>query len=468
MKFPLCLLVTLFLLASVQAQQKPQVNSIVIRNVSVIDIKKGRILKKHSVLVEGNRISEVKRGGKFPGEAIIVDGTGKFLIPGLWDMHVHLFNNSSRTGTDNHEAYFPLFIANGITGVRDMWSDPEDIRRAHHWRQQIESGELIGPRVAVGSSIVDGIPVFVKNSLGVSNAEEARMAVRTLKNSGAGFIKVYWNLSPEAYYAIADESKKLGIDFAGHVPFSISATAASEAGQKSIEHLTGIAEGCSSKEEELRKEKQNRPVADELLKTYDEAKCIAMYKRFARNKTWQTPTTVLHRVRVFRDQPEISKDERLKYVYKSEQDIWNKLLENRNDAVSIETRKQRYRQMLENIGKMQNVGVPLLAGSDLGNPYVIAGFSLHDELEQMVSSGLTPAEALRTATINPAIYLNMTDSLGIIEKGKLADLVLLDANPLENISNTKKIAGVLVNGRYISREEIKAKLQDAEVRAREN
>ena len=176
----------------------------------------------------------------------------------------------------------------------------------------------------------------------------------------------------------------------------------------------------------------------------------------------------MHRVRVFRDQPEISKDERLRYVYKSEQDIWNKLLENRNDAVSIETRKQRYRQMLENIGKMQGVGVPLLAGSDLGNPYIIAGFSLHDELEQMVSSGLTPAEALRTATINPAIYLNMTDSLGIIEKGKLADLVLLDANPLENISNTKKIAGVLVNGRYISREEIKAILQDAEVRAREN
>ena len=463
------LLFTMLFSIPAVAQDLPGTKTIIIKNVSVIDMKDGKIKYNQTVIISGNKIDDIKKSNKsIPSNAQVIDGSDKFLIPGLWDMHVHIFNNSANTGTDNHENYFPLFIANGVTGVRDMWTDPDDIQVANKWKEETAAGKLIAPRIAVGSSIVDGVPVFVKNSLGVSTEEEARQAVRTLKNAGAGFIKVYWNLTPALFYAIADESKKLGIDFAGHVPFSMSAAAASDAGQKSIEHMTGVTEACSSKEEELRKEKQTRSVAEELLRTYDESKCVALFKRFAKNKTWHTPTTVLHRVRVFWDQPEISKNQNLKYSNKTEVEGWLKTLANRRDQVSAETRRQRFKQMLEAIGKMHKAGVPLLAGSDLGNPFIVSGFSLHDELEFFVHAGLTPFESLKTATTNAANYLNLSDSLGVIEKGKLADLVLLDANPLENISNTKKIAGVVTNGRYLSREDLQKMLSGVEDRAKKN
>ena len=253
---------------------------------------------------------------KVPTNAQIVDASGKFMIPGLWDMHVHLFNNSSRAGTNNKDSYFPLLIANGVTGVRDMWTDVDDLKLTREWQTEMAAGKMLAPRIAVGSSIVDGVPTFLPNMLGVATPEEARRAVRTLKDAGAGFIKVYWLLSPEVYLAIADESKKLQIPFAGHVPFSMSATHVSDAGQKSIEHLTGLLETCSSKEDELRKAKNLSPpeLTEELWRTQDEQKCQTLFARFAKNKTWQVPTAVLHRMLTFRGEESFRIDQRLKYI----------------------------------------------------------------------------------------------------------------------------------------------------------
>ena len=205
---------------------------LVIKEVSIVNVETGKISHNQFVTIQGNKIKSISHKKPVLQNVTFVDGRGKYLIPGLWDMHVHLFNNISRPGTDNHETYFPLMIANGVTGVRDMWTDPEDLKLARYWKQRFESGKLIAPRIAPGSSIVDGVPTFLPNMLGVANPEEARSAVRMLKHAGAGFIKVYWNLTPESHQAIAEESKKLQMDFAGHVPFSMSAAAVSRAGQK--------------------------------------------------------------------------------------------------------------------------------------------------------------------------------------------------------------------------------------------
>ena len=394
---------------------------------------------------------------------MVVDGRGKFLIPGLWDMHVHIFNNSHHAGTDNHDVYFPLFLANGVTGVRDLWTDSDDQKLVRLWQAEMASGKLLAPRVVPGSAIIDGVPTHLPNMLGVSTPDEARRAVREQKAAGATFIKVYWRLAPEVYTAIADESKKLGIPFAGHVPFAISAFDASDAGQKSIEHMTGLLEACSSKEEELRNAKDLTPpqLTEQLWQTHDESKCKDLFRRFAKNQTWQMPNAVLHRMLAFRREADFRKDWRLKYVSAAEAEQWS-APPPQPAAFTFETRKQRFGKLLQTIGLMHKMGVPILAGTDVGNPFMFAGFSLHDELELLVRSGLTPFQALQTATTNPAKYFGRESELGTIEIGKLADLVLLDADPLADIRNTTKINAVVSNGRVLSRQELDGLLSDVE------
>jgi imidazolonepropionase-like amidohydrolase len=215
-KILILLLIFTFCCGAVKAQEK---SAIVFRNATVIDMTGDQPKPNMTVIVRGNRIAKIGKNLRIPKNAEVFDASGKFMIPGLWDMHTHMFNNISRAGTNDSDVNFPLFVANGVTGVRDMFSDPEDIKLARQWNAEREAGTTFAPRVFVSSRIVDGVPTFLPNLMGVKNAEEARAAVRELKASGAGFIKVYWNLSPEAYFAIADESKKLGIVFAGHVPF---------------------------------------------------------------------------------------------------------------------------------------------------------------------------------------------------------------------------------------------------------
>ena len=437
---------------------------VVIEHVTVIDMKTATPRGDVTVVVDKDaRIAQIGKKVAVPANAMVIDGRGKFLMPGLWDMHVHIFNNSHQAGTDNHKIYFPLLIANGVTGVRDLWTDVDDQKLVRQWQAEMAAGKLLAPRIAPGSHIVDGSPTHLPNMFGVSTPEEARRVVRAQKEAGAGFIKVYWRLSPEVYAAIADESKKLGIPFAGHVPFAVSAATASDSGQKSIEHLTGILETCSSKEDELRKATSLTPpqLTEQLWQTYDENKCRELFKRFARNRTWQLPNAVLHRMLAFRREESFRNDPRLKYVAREEAGVWSRAPQ-QPQVFTLETRKQRFGKLLETIGLMHRLGVPILAGTDLGNPFMFAGFSLHDELELFVRAGLTPYEALRTATVNPAKYLGREKELGTIEKGKLADLILLDADPLTDIRNTTKINAVIANGRLFDRKALDGLLFEVE------
>ena len=427
-----------------------------------------------TVFISGNRIVALGKSSDVKPSATneIVDATGKFVIPGLWDMHVHW----------HEKDYLPLFIANGVTGARIMWGDA-----VHHgWRKEIEQGTLIGPRLYIASRIVDGPKPAWPNSITAGTEAEGRLAVKMAKVAEADFVKVYSLLPREVYFAIADEAKKQAIPFEGHVPIAVSASEASAAGQRSIEHLTGILAACSSREDQIMKSARealagmlatNEPASlfasgresrNLELETYSDAKAAAVFAEFKRNHTWQCPTlTVLRNVR-FIDDLALIDDSRMKYMPRMYKALWNPTNDFRfkdRTAEDIAVGKKAYQKALEIVGAMKRAGVEILAGTDTQNPYCFPGFSLHDELGLLVQAGLTPMEALQAATINAARFMNRQKDLGTIEKGKLADMVLLDANPLEDIANTKKIWGVVFGGKFYSRASLDEMLRKVETLA---
>jgi imidazolonepropionase-like amidohydrolase len=422
--FALLLIILLPTLLVAQVKSTAQSQPLVFVRVTVIDMTGAKPKPEMTVIVIGNRISTIGKTGKvrLPKNAQVIDGTGKFLIPGLWDMHVHL-------EISGKEESFPMYLANGVTGVRDMGGDLDSIRK---WRQQSALGNLLAPRIVAAGPILDGkTPFAPRFRVTVENAVEAKQAVDSLKNHGVDFIKVHNFLSKEAYFAIADEAKKQGLPFAGHVPFSVTATEASNAGQKSIEHLSG------------------------LPTTYDDEKAKILFALFVKNRTWQCPTLITLRAVAFLNDGDFTNDARIKYIPPSVKESWdfqiNTFFKSRTPE-AIAAAKTSVNGNIREVGAMRRAGVEFMAGTDVGFPYVFPGFSLHDELALLVRAGLTPMETLQTATRNPAKYLDLLESLGTVEKGKIADLVLLEANPLADISNTKQIAAVVFNGRYISKE----------------
>src|SRR5262245_27096859 len=268
--------------------------SLVFTDVTVIDAT-GAAPKPHMmVIVAGDKIASVEpyQPDRVPKAAPIVDADGKFLIPGLWDMHVHWYD----------ERYLPLFVANGVVGIRQMWGMPMH----QQWRPRLDDGSLLGPRMVIASPIIDGPRPVWTGSVAVATADEARTAVVTARRNGADFIKVYERLPRDAYFAIADQATRDALPFAGHIPPTVSLLEASDAGQKSVEHLTGMLLAASSNEAELRQQAidlltgaasdpdASRRQSEARLDTFDSEKADVIYKRLARNHTWQVPTlTVL-------------------------------------------------------------------------------------------------------------------------------------------------------------------------------
>jgi len=435
-------------LAAALALALPAPKPIAISHVSVVNVESGRIQKDVTVLLADGSITAIGKKVSFEN-AQVVDGTGKFLIPGLWDMHVHCCN------AEDH--FFPLFLANGVTGIRDM-ADPLDELKT--CRTNVENGTLLGPRMVFSGPIVDGPkPIWTDISIAVGTPEEGRKAVETVQQSGADFVKVYSLLPRDAYFAIADEAKKRHMVFAGHVPEAITAVEASDAGQKSFEHLLSVLMGCSSKENELRANpvpgRTQMEIVRAVINSYDPAKAKALFARFRRNGTWQCPTLTVLNAMAHLDDPAFRNDPRLAYIPGDIISFWNPTNKDfRFKAYTHddwEASRLRFTKQCELVGMMARSGVKILAGTDTPNPYAFPGFGIHDELALLAKCGLTPWQALQAATINPVRYFGWEQKMGTVEVGKVADLVLLDANPLEDIHNTTKIAAVFVRGRYLDR-----------------
>jgi imidazolonepropionase-like amidohydrolase len=447
-----------------RAQKPAAYDLLVLQNVTVVDVRTGARQAEQTVILERNHILSVgpSKSAKYPRNAASVNCRGLFLIPGLWDMHVHLVFGD--WFPDAQEISLPLFVANGVTAVRDMGSELDIVQG---WRDEIEAGRLLGPRILTSGPMLDGPKPRFPSSVAIATPEDARRTVADLKRRGADFIKLQSLIPREAVFVIVEEAKKQEIAFEGHVPDAVRASEMSEAGMKSFEHLIGIFEGSSPAEGEFLK---GNKTEGKFLATYDSPRAATLAAMLAKNQTWQCPTLVWERGGNLIDVSDFSKDDRVKYVPASWKDkTWKRFTDEITQGYGpddLVTRKKFIEKELEVVGMLHKTGVPFLAGTDTpAGVYIFPGYSLHEELQRFAAAGFTPLEALQTATINPARFFGIEEQAGTVEKGKFADLVLLSANPLEDIANTQKIAAVIVNGQYFRRADLDKMLGRVETAA---
>jgi imidazolonepropionase-like amidohydrolase len=376
-----------------------------------------------TVVIDDGKISRVGIATSItiPSSTHIISGKDKFLIPGLWDMHVHLY----------YKQYLPLFVAFGVTGVQDMGSD---FSKVSAWRDEIEKGIAVGPHIITSGPPVDGgasedpkLPLLVAR-----NADQARLAFDQLYKMDVDFIKVLSSLPRDAYFALAEMARHWDMRMAGHIPTNVTAQEAVEARQKSLEHMFGITKSVSSDEEALK-----------------------FLERCTLIGTRVDPTLVLWLRMSHMDDTKLMTDPQLQVVPASIRNTWPDVSD---DTYSLKIQVWRIYRL---VALAKQAKTEILAGTDTGDPYVIPGAALDDELEQLVKAGLTPGEALESATLAPARFFETEKEMGAIEKGKLADMVLLEGNPLDDIRNVRKVAGVFTHGRYYARKDLDAILGTA-------
>lgn len=419
-----------------------------ITNVNIVDVKTGRILKNKTIGIDSNRISAIyDKEIPYSDSAIVIDGYGKYLIPGLWDMHAH-YKWSHNVDLD------PLLIANGITGLREMWGDCIIDIPPKKQREILPS-----PDIYTSGDLIDGNPPSfpgIPGSIVVTTPDEAVAAVDRQVEKKVDFVKIYSSLSEECFMAISKETKKKNIPFAGHIPINVSIYKAIDAGMVSWEHLHGFLYACSS-ESEVRNSNVSKP-NEEVLGTFSEERFDSLCSVLAKSKMWLCPTFTVLRALGSLNDTTFTNDKRMTYLPGYILTMWDQQTK-WFDESGLKDSKERFLFELKLIGEMNKRGVKLLSGTDFPNPYVFPGFSLHDELSLMVNGGLSSLEALKAATLNAAIFMNRENDFGSVEAGKIASLVLLNKNPLENIENTKSIEAVILRGRVFDRARLNGMLQ---------
>jgi imidazolonepropionase-like amidohydrolase len=429
---------------------------------TLIDVERGTPVPGRTVLIHQGRIAAVGRDGAvdLPGRVARIDARGMYLVPALWDMHAHVYAVSPLLD-------LPLYIAYGVTNVRDMQSCPragdpfiscpDDKRR---WTREAREGRRVGPRIIATTSFMangpgmrerlSGVPRF----FGTESPGEARAFVRHQAAQGVDAIKVYDRIPREAYFALVAEARRLGLDVVGHRPLAVSAVEAAAAGQKSIDHarvflheaypgsaaLRAAAEAGGWREERRR-----------MVDEHDPALAQAIFRAFVEHDTWYVPTHLTRRVDAYADDPVVRQDSLLRYLHPLMKWQWledvDATVAEDSSAAGRQAYRDFYQKGLELTGAAHRAGVRILAGTD----YIVAGADLHRELEQLVAAGLSPAEALKTATLNPALYFGLEREYGSIAPGKVADLLLLGADPLHDIRNTQRIRAVVFNGNLYDR-----------------
>ncbi|MFD1719663.1 amidohydrolase family protein [Georgenia deserti] len=401
-----------------------------------------------------------------PDDAVVHDVGGKYVIPGLADMHVH-----SESETDDPRHFASLYLANGVTSVREMWGRP----RLHEIRRMVESGEILGPRMTIASPLLDGSPALWSDVpdvpvVTVADAVQARRAVAEAADGGADFIKVYSRLSPDAYRTVLTEAHRQNITVAGHRSDHLPFAEQIESGQRSFEHMFGSIWSTAAPDVERLESamaairtspefhlgswlREVAKVEWEAIDAYDRTAAGSVFERLVRADVACTPTLVVHAAV---DEPESIRldDERMTYMVPGTPDAWDFLARHIYCGGGRTAQESaRHRELLHwrraTVAAMSEAGVRLLAGTDSVGPGLFPGFSLHAELEQLVLAGLSPMQALQSATVEPARFLGRDHWAGTVEPGRVADLVVLDADPLIDIRNTRQIHAVVTDGRHI-------------------
>lgn len=479
-------------------------SSVAIDDVTVVDVESGTLRGAQRVVVTGNRIVAVGPGAEvpLPSRIRVLDGAGRYLIPGLWDMHGHLW------GKWNESVVAPLFVANGVTGVREMWTDwqPDsllpsgltELGEAHRLRNAIREGRVIGPRLLFAGAPIDGPPGTEQGVIVVRTAAEARAAVDRQAARGLDIIVVYQLLGREAFLAAAEQARTRGLRLSGFKPEPLTLDEAADAGMRSAESLTAWINACTSAADTLlpllraaietdardtslrmgdaygganrgRFATIRREWSGRAAREIDEPRCAALARRVAaRRDSWLAPRFVLGWVRALGAEAMDTLAPTIEYAPLEVRDDW-RAARARFDSLPADSGRalaarggETWAQTARLANLLHDAGMPFLAATETWETYLVPGFSLHREIALLQQIGLSPAAALRAATVEPARYLNATDSLGTIAAGKLADMVLLDANPLDDVRNVNRISAVIVNGRLLDR----AALDTLLVRAR--
>lgn len=425
-------------------------------HAAVVPMDEERVLPDHTVVVDDGRIVAVgpDTDVRVPPGALVVDARGRHLLPALCDMHVHLLGESwngmlppeERPTREQipYESFLLPYVASGVTTVQVLAATPEDL----YLRARIERGDLLGPRLIL-ARLIDGPDKAWPPPLSVwvATAAEARAAVRRAKEEGYDKIKVYSFLSQESYDAIVSEAAELGMEVMGHVPMALSVEYVLERGQKAIAHSEELAKHAG---------------------TYDAARVEYFAERLATSGAWLIPTLVTTRsfLELFDDPDGVyARPGAEHFRHPMQRGVWSFMVANLYLPIPADARadlRAAFHDFQRPLTRaVHDKGGKLLAGSDALMPGLIPGFALHGELEELVAVGLSPYEALRTATTLPFEYLGERDEAGTIEVGLRSDLLLLDGNPLEDVSKTSRIAGVLMRGRWMPASEIHEKLQAA-------
>lgn len=443
---------------------------VVIRDVTVISATGAPPAPGMTVVLSGGRIQAITtaRQAKPPRGARVVDGRGKYLIPGLWDMHTHLANRPLFPGADraagferNRKYTFALLLASGVTGVRDMAGDLAVLAQ---WREEVARGTVRGPRLVITGKKLGKSPVVPGAPYPIASDADVRRSVEMLQQGGADFVKVD-GLPARYFFALFQAANAAGLDVVGHSTLDLGVVEAARMGQRSLEHLDGVVLACTSEESGIRADAVaeggwwrrlltwlgvSHPAENfrrryrEMLATQTDTRTDSVIAMFRSHETWQVPTVVMLRdIRLVPPSAALAEElHRLpgQASAESSTDVrW---------AGDTTLAHQLYRRELAILGRMIRQGVPIMAGTDAPGGSRLPGASLHDELALLVEAGMSPMQALQAATSEAARFLGGQDSLGTIAVGKVADLVLLSADPLADITNTRRIAGVVAQGRY--------------------
>jgi hypothetical protein len=458
------------------ASPTPVTQGLVLDGVTIVNTHNGKLTPGMAVVIDGGKIARIVRAKDISvgGSAKSIDARGKFVVPGYLEMHAHPL------GSPDAEGSLTLMLANGITGFRQMSGSPELL-------EQRRQGKLLP---AVPTPELLAMPGMILIRVNAGSPEAAVAEVRKQKTEGADFIKVI-DVAPPAFFAALKEAKAEGLDFVGHLPPTVNVAEAARAGMRGIEHLgpmTSVLLGCSTDEAALREALAQRPprtpgpnqpgvaeratanpimVADpadyvlmqRLIDTYSDAKCRKLAALFVATGTWQEPTLIRLRTMEFGDDPTYRTDPNLRYKPRATRQMWEELAQEFPAKISPATRKtlkQFFVLQLKLVKLFDKSGVKMLAGSDSGGSgqWGVPGFALHQEFDLLAEAGLSPLRVLQMTTLNGAEFLGRESSMGSVEQGKDANLVLLDANPIASVQNLHRIHAVVRGGTYYSGEDL--------------
>lgn len=464
--------------ANSPGQDTTPARTLAITSVNVVDVSattaEAAVRKNQTVIVTHGRISDFGDAKviEVPPDALTIDGSGKYLIPGLWDMHAHVLSPAKR------KTFLPLYVTNGVTSVRDMGTRMrmDEVRR---WRDELDAGTLIGPRLQqIAGPVISGPSTRFAGfpELQVSDPAEARRAVIARKQMGVDFIKVHNRIPRAAYFAIAEEARKQKLSFVGHVTEELTVAEAVEAGQRSIEHGR-ILLACSPLEQEIAFKRvlvdedrtpfmlANMRIAVRARQTCSDERLQNLSRLFRSKDAWLAPTLVQGYAWQYMHNGKTPYPEWLKYMPVSFREVWK----NGNAEFGEPTGEDfadaqaNFDKTVEIVGAMHRARVNIMAGTDANGPFIglVPGISLHSELALFVKAGFTPLEALRSATIMPALFLHMEETTGSIDRNKAADIVLIEGNPVDNIGNAQRVAAVIIGGRFYDRAALNRMLAEA-------